>query len=309
MRDSIVIVKKSIVLLLVLFLNCLAFLSQSINKFQNENGYFGFADESGKTVIEAKYTHAENFSEGLALVSLTKNDSDKYGFINANAETIIPFQFDEARSFSSGLAAVRKKDKWGYVDTKGKIVFPFEFDVAESFSRGGAWVAKPTEKYFSRKGKLYDEAIGFYKAASIVRIGKKYGIIDTSGNEVIAPAFTDIQAITQHSFRLNMDGREAVLDSSFQLQNAIYPEQVKKKFGFVDLYGKTVVKPKYDSADSHDEYFFIVSIKKKFGLVDLKGKEIVPCKYDYIDFFLDGKASVLLNGKEFFINREGKELR
>ena len=301
--------KRNKVLFVLLLLNSTRILSQPLKKFQSENGYFGFADASGKTVIEAKYTHAENFSENLALVSLTKNDSDKYGFINTKAETIIPFQYDEAKSFSSGLAAVRIKDKWGYIDTQGKIVFKFEFDVAESFSKGGAWVAKPTEKYFSQKGKLYDEGLGFYKAATIVRMGKKYGIIDTNGVEVITPEFTDIQAITQYSFRLNMDGREAFLDSSFHVQNAIYPEQVKNKFGFVDLYGKTIVKPKYDSADSHDEYFFIVSIKKKFGLVDMKGKEIVPCKYDSIDFFYEGKAAVLLNGVEFFIDRNGKEVK
>src|SRR6185369_13092698 len=98
---------------------------------------WGFIDESGKYVIEAKFVMVKTFSEGLAAAVFkdTGNPYGTLGYIDQSGHVVIPPQFsgDEARErgFSEGLAAVKvhkvKGDKWGYIDKSGKIMIEPQF--------------------------------------------------------------------------------------------------------------------------------------------------------------------------------------
>ncbi|MHC1718667.1 MAG: WG repeat-containing protein [Acidaminococcaceae bacterium] len=79
---------------------------------------FGFIDIGGKTVVDFQYDWAEQFFDGLAMVSKV----GKYGYVNTAGELSIPLQFDGADHFSEGFAAVEVNGRWGFIDTKGKIV-------------------------------------------------------------------------------------------------------------------------------------------------------------------------------------------
>ncbi|MGB2698327.1 MAG: WG repeat-containing protein, partial [Candidatus Zixiibacteriota bacterium] len=64
----------------------------------------------------------------------------KWGYINKQGEIIIKPQFDHTDDFSEGLAAVSINYKWGYIDKTGKIVIPLQFGGASSFREGLAHV-------------------------------------------------------------------------------------------------------------------------------------------------------------------------
>ena len=66
-------------------------------------GKYGYANKSGKLVIEPQYDKADMFAEGLAAVKI----DEKYGFIDKNGESVIEPIFWYAQHFSEGLAAVK----------------------------------------------------------------------------------------------------------------------------------------------------------------------------------------------------------
>jgi hypothetical protein len=59
---------------------------------------WGYKDQKGLEVIEPKFAHARNFSEGLAVVKI----NDKWGYIKETGGEVIPFWFDKADSFTMG---------------------------------------------------------------------------------------------------------------------------------------------------------------------------------------------------------------
>ncbi len=46
----------------------------------------------------------------------------------------------------------------------------------------------------------------------------------------------------------------------------------------------------------------------KFGFLDERAREVVLVQYEYAEIFDKGKARVILNGREFFIDPDGKEV-
>lgn len=80
----------------------------------NGSWKYGYIDESGKKVIDLKYTDARDFTNGLALVAQRfPDEGPKYGFIDKTGQTIISFEYDAAEEFSNGLALVAKADADG----------------------------------------------------------------------------------------------------------------------------------------------------------------------------------------------------
>ena len=98
-------------------------------------GRWGFADQSGKLVINPQFDRAEAFSEKLAAVRL-----DKWGYANSAGNLVINPQFDKAGPFSDGLAAVDVGGRYGYIGPDGKYVINPQFDEAGPFAGGRAAV-------------------------------------------------------------------------------------------------------------------------------------------------------------------------
>ena len=69
-----------------------------------KKGKYGFINKTGKTVIKARFTYAEDFSEALAVVGVV---NARRGYIDPKGHFVIPPVFDEAFSFSDKLAAVK----------------------------------------------------------------------------------------------------------------------------------------------------------------------------------------------------------
>ncbi|MCO5248406.1 MAG: WG repeat-containing protein [Chitinophagales bacterium] len=88
------------------------------------------------------------------------------------------------------------------------------------------------------------------------------------------------------------------------------------KWGFIDTTGKEVIPLKYDDAGNFSEGLVVVGIfkekgasAKNRGYLDKTGREVIPLKYDVTNAFKNGKAKVSLNGREFYIDKTGKEVK
>src|SRR5436309_561676 len=71
----------------------------------------GYANRSGKVVIDPKFDICGLFSEGRASIKV----GDKFGFIDRRGKIVVRVQYDEVFYFSEGLAAVKTTNKWGFV--------------------------------------------------------------------------------------------------------------------------------------------------------------------------------------------------
>ena len=58
--------------------------------------------------------------------------------------------------------------------------------------------------------------------------------------------------------------------------------------GLLNIYGKTILEPKYGMIYEFFDKRAIVSLNKKYGLIDEKANEIIPCLYDKIEDFKNG---------------------
>jgi hypothetical protein len=99
-----------------------------------------------------------------------------------------------------------------------------------------------------------------------------------------------------------------------QAQTA-FKDEATKKYGFRDGTRKTIIAPKYNGAIDFSGGLAAVNIGAdefelggKWGFIDKTGKEIIPPKYDFDCLFINGKAKVTLNGKDFFIDKTGREV-
>ncbi|OPZ92615.1 MAG: KWG Leptospira [Firmicutes bacterium ADurb.Bin419] len=59
------------------------------------------------------------FSEGLSC----RYDNGKYGYIDESGNFIIDAKFDDGEEFKEGLAPVKLKEKWGFINKKGKYIW------------------------------------------------------------------------------------------------------------------------------------------------------------------------------------------
>lgn len=96
-----------------------------------QNGKIGFIDRTGKLIITPRFESVDDFSEGLARITITTDPHSypftKYGYIDTTGEIVIKPQFDEAYDFSEGLALVKVGDLHGFIDRTGQMVIEPQF--------------------------------------------------------------------------------------------------------------------------------------------------------------------------------------
>ena len=90
---------------------------------------------------------------------------------------------------------------------------------------------------------------------------------------------------------------------------------INGKWGFIDKSGTLVIPARYDDARSFHEGLAGVQINDKWVFIDKSGTLVIPVRYDYVFNnngvfgFKNGKAMVELNGRKFYIDKNGNEVK
>lgn len=266
---------------------------------------WGFADRTGRVVINTMYETVSDFHNGLACVQL----QGKFGYLNKAGKEAIEIKFVGAKSFNDSLAPAALPQlgmevhgapamKWGFINTKGESVIAKKYNRVWYFFEGFA----PVEingyfAYINKKGEQitqfeYLAARDFYNGYAMVMKKEElgppvWGYIDTKGEEIMKPAY---------SFARNFNENLAAV-------------KLLNDWGYVDTTGATIVPFKFYSAGDFTEGLAPVKTRKlrKWGYIDKTGTEVIPVKYDVANNFSGGLALVQYKGKWGYIDQKGNE--
>lgn len=171
---------------------------------------YGYVYPDGKTLTDAIFSDAANFSNSLAAVRV----GHKWGYLNLNGEIQIPTIYDSASDFTSNnLAAVGLMGKFGYIDQNGKALTRMTFDNGWSFSQELALIKKNGKYGFiDSSGKMriparYDFAESFSEGLAAVMIDELWGYIGTNGEWQIHPKYDFAKSFHNNQAVVELNGR------------------------------------------------------------------------------------------------------
>jgi hypothetical protein len=313
----------------------------------------GVVSLAGKPITKLTYDTILPFREGIAIVGMLRRGrfktSGKYGYLDKQGTLVVPMEHTGLESYSEGVAII--SGGWcyhHYIDKKGKILFSLYANPAYSFQGGMSRIdvipdssgipindkagqAGWKRNYVDHQGNLliparYD-SIGeyvHYGVRTIKRHGK-YGFLDTTGQEVLPPAFDDIDYDSSYFWanrrRVGQYGRFGFVDTytgrlvvpvhyqgSLPSQNSLCWLKLNEKWGLVSFSGTTAIPFQYDQVSSFTEGLARVGRDGRFGHVNGRGEVVTPLQYDNVFPFREGRAMVIKADRCGFVNTRGEEV-
>lgn len=152
----------------------------------------GYINTKGELQIPTQYKHAEDFSEGLASVSI---DGIHEGYIDTKGNIVIPTVYESAGKFSEGLAAVSidtfAGETFMFIDKNNNIIIDSKI-ILEEYKK--VITLSPS---FIIKCDRFTKAMEFTEGLAAVNIGgggigdrgENWGYINKSGSFIIEPKY------------------------------------------------------------------------------------------------------------------------
>lgn len=134
---------------------------------------------------------------------------------------------------------------------------------------------------------------------AFVKKGNKWGIIDTQGNEVVAPKYDTPPYHSEYSA------------GGYYFENGMARVFLDGKWGYVDSTGKEVIAPIYEYAGrSFNDGLVAVYNGEGWGYIDKTGKVVIPFEYGTASAFSEGVAVVQEKGTMTvtLINTKGERI-
>ena len=306
----------------------------------SRNGLYGFINLQGNEVIACKYINANNFSEGLASVSIDNNlkenetgfiisaENEKYGVIDKSGNIVLPFEFGLIGSFKNNLARAKEinSGKWGYINKDGYWKITPKFSSADDFNElhlAKVSIYKSKEElnssypadafgYINEKGEyvipaLYTYLSDFQEGLTIAYNSLGCGLINATG-AVIVPFIYDRMEFFKEKLAL------VVKTNS----------KGERQFGFIDKFGNQQIQLMFEYAHSFSNGMAFVKKDGRYGWINSTGNFVIPNIYDlaedfivpdnyypYLSAFYQFKFKSALVSKNGFwgaINLAGKEI-
>jgi hypothetical protein len=286
----------------------------------------GFISPSGKIMIQPKFEHVSNFSNGLAFAWSYVKHSDAMkniplgeeykqydilsnsltGIIDSTGTYIVQpkLNFSVVRFFQDGIAYVKIDNEVKIINKKGELI-PFtdrKYDreynsilrAARDRNGSGAIFMNAYSRIVYDGFEACEEFSGNYAA---VKLAGKTGYINRSGDLVIVPQFSEGNAFVNGYATVTLTYADA------ENRNIKY-------YGVIDTLGNYVIPPKYAWLDDYHEGLFIYNVFDsgglKSGYLDVNGNVVIPAQYRLAYGFSEGLANVQVDGKYGYINKKGE---
>lgn len=248
---------------------------KAIEYFSENEGYFGYMDKKRELVIPYKYTYADNFVKGFAVVG-TKNilsEELKYGVIDKNDRILVPIQYDYVSSYDDGMFMYGEKNHWnnetifGFIDSEGKVKIKAQWNELSHFSEGLAVARIGSVGFINKDGEYvikpkYSYAYPFSEGLAVVKIdsGKdgKWGVINKAGSYVVSPKYDYVvpgirsESLIDNGYSGDIKYKNGKVEF-FSLIDKSRGEKGKLMRYTVDSNGQVINKKIFSSIDSYYE--------------------------------------------------------
>ncbi|MBL7972811.1 MAG: WG repeat-containing protein [Prolixibacteraceae bacterium] len=264
---------------------------------------YGIVDESGKFKAAIYY-------ENITGIRLSNNKTEwsqqyykarrfsKWGVISKNGDVILPFEYDDIYDFNGGhnKAMLRKDERYGMVNEDFKMLLPCKYEALNYSSIPGKIIFTEKGKQGWMDANLKVQVIPQYNeignvANARVRVKKDnfYGIIDTSGKEIVPIRYESLAT---------------------QFFNGLILASWRKKWGYVDSTGTVAIAFQYDNGRNFSGKITAVQKGKLYGFINRNNEPVSGFMYDFVDYewTIDGLIKVVKKEKIGFVNQEGREV-
>jgi hypothetical protein len=259
---------------------------------------WGYINQKGEWVIEAKYRKCFKFSDGYAPIYEDK----KFFFINPKGEKLETevgnFKLFNVfgigmQGFSDGMVPILVGKKWGYLNTNGELTIGLKYEKAQKFNNGFAVVRKNGDFFVINKQgeefavaeavdvKPFSEGLAPYKTED-----KMFGFVGTDGKVVIKPQFSSV---------------------GYFIDELAWAKTTDRKVGYIDKKGEWVIQPKFLAAKNFDRVSGLAKVKETESWVYTdKIGEITTVNSDVINNFKNGLAKGKKGEKFGYYNKDKK---
>ncbi|MFN8657117.1 MAG: WG repeat-containing protein [Candidatus Obscuribacterales bacterium] len=254
---------------------------------------YGYIDKNLSFVIKPQFNYARDFSEGLAAVNIGQGIRST-GYCELSGKVVIPAKFSVAENFKNGVARVIEKHEYEYIDKYGKAVsrelglqsFPNESELTP-IKVGDLY------GYEDRVGKIvirpaYRRAFPFSDgyAAAVPKEGSfGYGVIDKTGSFISPTKFGTIRQFSEGlaAAQLDPNGKWGFITPSGETA-------IQFKFDQVGNFSNGLAPAGFE--DGWAEPFDARTQMYLMGYVDKTGEFALKPKYHQAEDFKDGIAAV-----------------
>ena len=283
-----------------------------------KNGYWGYIDEYGNTLIPFEFDGLGDFVDGRARAE--KNGHR--GFIGEDGNMLIPFEFDGLGDFVDGRAEAKKNGYWGFIGEDGNMLIPFEFDGLWNFVDGRAKAKKNGYwGYIDEGGKTrvpfeYDELEAFVDGRAKAKKNGCWGYIDEYGNMLIPFEYDVLENFVDGRAKAMKNGYWGYIDEEGKTRvpfeydiiwsnfmNGRVQVQKNRNLGIIDEDGNEIYK-RVNLSNGLIRYES--NFLRKYGLMSSDGNKITDLEYDELEDFVRGLARAKKERKWGYINESGE---
>ena len=260
--------------------------------FAAQNGQYVLIGRNGEYIVMPSWDAVGAFSDGMAAVMV----NNRWGYINTSGELVIDYRFYDAQEFGCGRAAVRTSGPWGYIDVQGNLAISAKWRAAGKFSGDVAFVT--SDEY--EKDRFY----------MIDKVGEKIVTFGSSEKgTVYSEGFAVIIAADRYYY-INNTGASAfkqTFERARAFSDGLAAVRENSLWGFISDKGVYVIEPAYGDAGSFSEGYAAVQDKATglWGYISTKGEWLIEPAYDSAGEFSGGVAVVETGGKYYILNAEG----
>lgn len=333
--------KKQIVLLLFIIINCFDSYGQVYDKLKpikdknqgtftpfEKKGLFGYINDNGKVVIKNVFEEAQEFHNGYAIVK----SGGKYGLISQEGIYSISPKYDGISNVEENRVIVKIGNCYGVCGPNGDCFVEPKYKSVEGFKDGKTWVVKQNGKrnildLDGHELLLQDiallESVGkddIYKFIANYQIGllkysEKIIIFDAKYDDItILDKDEDLYILKKGStgeikssngiIYLPMDENATLKKLNTNVYGQINQKEGKSVLFYVDSKEKNTYHTVVDGSTMQ----VVVNDFGKRGMLNVNLEEVLPCEYDSIGSFNDNMCLIIRDGLIGYIDNTYKEV-
>ena len=192
----------------------------------SKNGKYGVINSKGKEILACDYEEI-NALNGVEGYLVNKRDG-KVGLCNLFGNVVIENQYKDIKAISEenkqefiiqdndGKYGIASNDKKNIIDPTYEAIAQINTKNIYVVKENGKWSIINQQKDVLVNGDMFDEVKEINEANIVIKKDKKYGIINTDGEEKVKTQYDDLTIASGEYYIAKKDGQYGVIDLSGQ---------------------------------------------------------------------------------------------